>query len=81
MISEYCRVIGKKEGLKVVGIAVDLTDDCICIEEAETNEVFMFEPSEVRAEKAIKFGKPALNIDPELEKKVLERLQEQKEKE
>jgi len=50
MITEYCRVIGEKDGLKVVGIAVDVTDDCICIEEDETNEVYMFVPSEVKLE-------------------------------
>ncbi|MCL2722326.1 MAG: hypothetical protein FWD47_13435 [Treponema sp.] len=43
----------------------------------------MFETSEELHENVrnIEYGKSALNIDPELEKKVLERLREQKEKE
>jgi len=48
MIEEYGHVVGEKDGKAVIGIAVDITVDCICIEEDETNEVYMFAPSEVK---------------------------------
>ena len=78
MIKEYSRVIGKRDDLTVVGIAVDVADDCICIEQDKTNDVYMFAPSEV--EKVVTFGKSMFR-DFEFEKKVLERLKELKEAE
>ncbi|MCL2722327.1 MAG: hypothetical protein FWD47_13440 [Treponema sp.] len=50
MIVEYYRVIGEKDRLNIVGNAMSTTDDCICIEEDETNEVYTFELSEVKPE-------------------------------
>jgi len=60
-------------------IKPDILDFTLDIEKAkELCETCEFNQLKQKLEKTIKFGKPALNIDPEFEKKVLERLQEQK---